>query len=436
MYDRKDFLSRNQSFVYDKLDRLTKATQAGSGGYGVLDYTYDLNGNRLTRKQTIGATVTDNETYAYAAGTNRLASVNDNGVNRAMSYIASGSIASDSRGAGTTDDLSFGYNAAGRIITVSRGGAVINRYVYNHMGERVEKRTASNALVERYHYGLEGELLAITGSTGNVIAQYVYLDGLLLAEVNGTGGISFIHSDHLGTPQKISNAAGSVINDYRWQPFGEAMPANSNHRVKFPGQHFDAETSLHYNYFRTYDPTLGRYLEHDPIGLEGGWNRYGYVEGNPLANIDPYGLAEQGLSVGIGGFGGAGFGKHYKFGGLGATIGVNNNGQLQVQVSVTESGGAGAFGGAGFQIGYNYNEQDSCPGVSYSESHQIDVNAGVGPISSGVTGQAGKGSLGGSTGLRGGFGAGMSATFGKTRSTTLTIQLPFTSSPKKCGCSQ
>jgi RHS repeat-associated protein len=267
-----------------------RATQGGPGGYGVLDYTYDLNGNRLTRKQTIGAVVADNESYAYAAGTNRLSSVNDNGVARSMSYIASGSIASDSRGTGTTDDLSFGYNAAGRIVTVSKGGAVINRYVYNHMGERVEKRTASNALVERYHYGLEGELLAITGSTGNVIAQYVYLDGLLLAEVSGTGVISFIHSDHLGTPQKVSNSAGTVINDYRWQPFGEAMPANTNHRVKFPGQHFDAETSLHYNTFRTYDPTLGRYLEHDPIGLEGGWNRYGYVGGNPLANIDPQGL--------------------------------------------------------------------------------------------------------------------------------------------------
>jgi RHS repeat-associated protein len=222
-----------------------------------------------------------------------------------MSYIASGSISGDTRGTGTADDLVFTYNAAGRIITVSKGGAIINRYVYNHAGERVEKRTASNALVERYHYGLEGELLAITGSTGNVVAQYVYLDGLLLAEVNGTGVISFIHSDHLGTPQKVSNAAGSVINDYRWQPFGEAMPANMNHRIKFPGQHFDAETSLHYNTFRTYDPTLGRYLEHDPIGLEGGWNRYGYVGGNPLNTIDPTGefgwLIPMGIGAAIGG---------------------------------------------------------------------------------------------------------------------------------------
>jgi RHS repeat-associated protein len=88
-----------------------------------------------------------------------------------------------------------------------------------------------------------------------------------------------------------------------------------NHRVKFPGQHFDAETSLHYNYFRTYDPTLGRYLEHDPIGLAGGWNRYAYVQGNPLANIDPQGLNPAAI-------GGAAFGPGGLVIGAGITCGM------------------------------------------------------------------------------------------------------------------
>lgn len=59
----------------------------------------------------------------------------------------------------------------------------------------------------------------------------------------------------------------------------------------FPGQYYDQETGLYYNYFRTYDPGMGRYLESDPIGLEGGLNTYSYANSNSLINVDPYGLA-------------------------------------------------------------------------------------------------------------------------------------------------
>jgi RHS repeat-associated protein len=60
--------------------------------------------------------------------------------------------------------------------------------------------------------------------------------------------------------------------------------------LRFPGQYFDAETGLNYNYYRSYWPLAGRYVQHDPIGLAGGLNPYLYADGNPLTNIDPLGL--------------------------------------------------------------------------------------------------------------------------------------------------
>jgi len=60
--------------------------------------------------------------------------------------------------------------------------------------------------------------------------------------------------------------------------------------LRFPGQYFDEESNLSYNYFRSYNAAQGRYSQPDLIGLEGGWNRFGYVEGNPLSYTDPNGL--------------------------------------------------------------------------------------------------------------------------------------------------
>ncbi len=108
----------------------------------------------------------------------------------------------------------------------------------------------------------------------------------------------YVHSDHLGTPQVLTDNGQKVVWKANYAPFGEAQVDEDpdgdgvvvEMPLRFPGQYYDRETGYHYNYFRDYDPTLGRYLQSDPIGLQGGINTYGYVYQNPLRYIDPLGL--------------------------------------------------------------------------------------------------------------------------------------------------
>ena len=63
-----------------------------------------------------------------------------------------------------------------------------------------------------------------------------------------------------------------------------------NYNLRFPGQNYDAETGKHYNFNRDYNPVTGRYVQSDPIGLDGGMNGYGYAENNSQKNYDVSGL--------------------------------------------------------------------------------------------------------------------------------------------------
>jgi RHS repeat-associated protein len=123
----------------------------------------------------------------------------------------------------------------------------------------------------------------------------MYLNGEPVAmKFYGTGaGWYYYLNDHLGTPQKIVNASGITVWEAGYTPFGQAgiFTADIENSLRFPGQYYDKETGLHYNYHRCYDPDTGRYLTPDPIGLAGGINLYAYVNGNPVNMVDPEGLA-------------------------------------------------------------------------------------------------------------------------------------------------
>ena len=111
--------------------------------------------------------------------------------------------------------------------------------------------------------------------------------------------LHFVQVDHLNTPRAIYDDQQRL--EWKWEqqePFGVNVPDENpsalgafDFPVRFPGQYFDKETNLHYNYFRDFDPTAGRYIESDPLGLRVSLNTYTYVGGNALSLADPFGLA-------------------------------------------------------------------------------------------------------------------------------------------------
>jgi RHS repeat-associated protein len=159
------------------------------------------------------------------------------------------------------------------------------------------------------------EYLWLPTQDGQAIPIGLYRGGKLYA----------IHSDHLGTPRLMLDNTNQPSWQWPYSAFGDnaptgilkpttsagsaftSIPASQGsgtttatllatstpaqiNNLRFPGQYADSETGLFYNYFRSYQATQGRYTQNDPIGLGGGWNRFGYVEGNPLSKIDPEGL--------------------------------------------------------------------------------------------------------------------------------------------------
>ena len=172
-----------------------------------------------------------------------------------------------------------------------------------------------------YVYGQDGTLLGeygMGGSASTGTTQYIYLPTAngpmpIAAIVNGVAYA--VHSDHLNTPRKLTQPDGQVAWQWAYSAFGDEQPTLGSKRftneatnpttgstpipevtfnLRYPGQYYDKESNLHYNYFRSYSAERGRYTQADPIGLEGGFNRFGYVDANPMTGFDPFGLANSG----------------------------------------------------------------------------------------------------------------------------------------------
>ncbi|BCT51815.1 hypothetical protein RVB2_26380 [Pseudomonas aeruginosa] len=279
-------------YQYDPLDRLTEER----GVQGGRSYAYDAVGNRTQRSDNpaSGGTASSQD-YQYAPDSNRLTAIGT----QVVTSDAAGNLTQD------RPARKLAYDAQGRLQSVSLDGQQVAEYRYNALGQRIVKLTPES--ITTYLYGPDGQLLGEAehdGSGRKLRAQYyLWLDSLPLATIDadydaqgkvGNPTLLYLHGDHLDTPRLATDASGQIAWQWQSDAFGrgEALSQGSTQvNLRFPGQYYDAESGLHYNYFRDYDPETGRYVESDPIGLAGGLNTLGYAGQNPVMHQDPDGLA-------------------------------------------------------------------------------------------------------------------------------------------------
>jgi len=190
-------------------------------------------------------------------------------------------------------------------------GTLLASYFYDYQGRRSRKVTTASApqgaATILYFYDRQNHLIAEMTPQGNPLITYVWRDDVPVSLiVHGTPEAAvYLETDHLNTPITARNQAGTVVWKWESDAFGSTLPnedpdntgKKTTINLRFPGQYFDKESGLHYNWNRYYDPKIGRYMSSDPIGLEGGINTYGYANGNPVSVSDPNG--EYGLAAGL-----------------------------------------------------------------------------------------------------------------------------------------
>lgn len=319
----------NQAFGYDELGRLTSVTTPA----GTWAYTYDDNGNRLSLAMTQGTqAVTQN--HSVAATSNRLVAA-DNPA-RTFAHDTAGNTLTDQQ-AGLTRTVTYDLSGRlGRMTVTSASDSFDVNYVHDSGGLRLLKLVSqltppstdpgspfplltlcftkpkfkvqncpsylqATAGATMYAYDQQGQLLGeYDGATGAVLREYVWLQNMPVAVVDGAPSspqIYYVQTDHINTPRVLLDRSGRQRWSWVAEPFGNSAPVEDpigqgtvKLNLRMPGQYFDGESGLAYNRHRTYDAGVGRYTQSDPIGLDGGINTYAYVGGNPVSRVDPYGL--------------------------------------------------------------------------------------------------------------------------------------------------
>lgn len=275
----------NSDYDYDADNRLTHLTYTGSNNYtsqgyrsGVLNYDHAGNRNWINKTTSSGAQTENFDSNGQAPNTHYSTDERGNIITRASSSISSQKLRS--------------FNAFDQLSTITKNNVVTN-YAYNVNNQRVLKRNNSGDRHFVYHPHSEVPLAEYVN--GSLDKEYIYLGSRLVA-IRKNGAFYNVYADHLGRPQAAYNQSNGLVWRARNFAFDRKVvyqhSSFSNMNIGFPGQYYDVENGLWYNWHRYYDPKTGRYISVDPIGILGGTNSYVYVDGNPVRWSDPEGLTK------------------------------------------------------------------------------------------------------------------------------------------------
>src|SRR5690606_513311 len=273
----EDSRKGSRSFHYDPLDRLVAVR-----GDLPESFAHDPAGTLLAQN---GAAP---DGQANVKG-NRLLMQGDSHYD----YDAFGNLVRERRGAGQRLVTEYRYDSQHRLIAASLPDGRQVQYRYDAFGRRIAK-TVDGQTTE---FLWQGERLIAESGPAHY-RSYVYEPGTFrpLALLQGEGETAepfYYQLDHLGTPQELTSAGGQILWSVKYRAYGSLAKvevAEIDNPLRFQGQYFDAETGLHYNRHRYYNPGTGSFLTPDPIKLAGGLNNYQYVP-NPTGWVDPLGLA-------------------------------------------------------------------------------------------------------------------------------------------------
>jgi RHS repeat-associated protein len=231
--------------------------------------------------------------------TTRLVGTVANNTNQAIIIDAAGNI--------TNDGIrKYRYTAGNQLSSILVNN-ITTQYTYDINNRRVSKASGTNSTAYTYAEDIGDGNTAFSATsllgeyTATATKEYVYLGDTPIAVVQA-GNILTVQTDHLDTPRQLTDNTKKVVWNWAYSAFGENQPTNTNNTVfnlRYPGQYYDAESKLHYNINRYYDPATGRYTQSDPIGLAGGINTYTYVGGNTVGASDAAGLIPVAIGIGV-----------------------------------------------------------------------------------------------------------------------------------------